>query len=179
MDEIKDDQLIKQTLDGCKNSFNVLVERYQDKLRSYTFRITRSESEAEDVLQEAFILAYTHLASFRGEGKFCTWLYAIVRNLAISNVRKRKSHLTLSEGIDFAGGDPPPDEGIRVSELSDMVNQGIAELDESYRQIVILREIEGKEYQEISELLDIPLGTVKSRLHKARTLLKEKLENRL
>ena len=177
-----DEQLIEKTINGCSESFGVLIERHKDKLYKCVYSMTKSDAETEDVLQEAYIAAYTNLSSFRGDSKFLTWLFTIVKNVAISKIRKKKKHIPIdptNTGMDVADEEVSPDKNITLEERSKIVHSALDDMKDVCKNILILREIEGKEYEEISQILGIPIGTVRSRLHRARTILKEKLNDKL
>lgn len=175
-----DHQLIRQTLDGDTEAFGYLVQKYQDRLFNGIVIVMRNPQEAEDVVQEAFVLAYTKLISFRGHSAFFTWLYRIAYNLAISRLRRQKKHLSLerqreTNGLDLSDTEVSPSANIEHQEQMAQLEQAMGRLTEEHRSILVLREIEGMDYEAIAEILDLPIGTVRSRLHRARDQLKEKL----
>jgi RNA polymerase sigma-70 factor (ECF subfamily) len=178
----QDDQdLIRQTLDGEKEAFGHLICKYQDRLYNGMVQILRSESEAEDVVQDAFVLAFTKLRSFKGNSAFFTWLYRIAYNVAITRLRRRKPTVPLDGAdengrLDFPDSGPSPDDRIQKHEQAVQLNQAMARLSQEHRAILILREMDELDYDAISEILDLPIGTVRSRLHRARTRLREHLE---
>ncbi len=176
-----DDHLIRQTLDGQLDAFGNLITRYQDRLYSSMVYVLRSESEAEDVVQDAFILAMTKLSSFKGNSQFYTWLYRIAHNVAISRIRRRKPTVSLeatenATRFDLPGDGPAPDDRIVREESASELKMALGKLSEEHRRILILREMDELDYEAISEILDLPVGTVRSRLHRARNQLKQTLE---
>lgn len=176
-----DDQLIKATLAGSQESFGQLVRKYQDRLYNGMVQVTRDPVEAEDVVQEAFIKAFTKLDSFHGKSAFFTWLYRIAYNVAISRMRKKKPTVSLggrdeSNQLQLPGDGPAPDAEIQTEEQAAQLMQALGYLSEEHRAILVLREMEEMDYEAISEILDLPIGTVRSRLHRARSQLKEQLE---
>ncbi len=176
-----DQQLIRRTLDGHNEAFGHLIRKYQDRLFNGMVHILRSEPEAEDVVQDAFVLAFTKLESFKGNSAFFTWLYRIGYNVAITRIRRRKTTVSI-EGkeetgrLDFPDSGPNPTDRIEKQELALQLNQAMGRLSDEHRAILVLREMDELDYDAISEILDLPIGTVRSRLHRARAQLREQLE---
>ena len=179
-----DDHLIDAALAGESLAFGELVERYQDRLRNTLLRFTGSTEEAEDVAQEAFVQAYLKLSSFQRSSRFYTWLYRIAFNLAVSKGRKRRPRVSLN-AVQEAGGPEPtsevatPDDPLLETERAELLHSAIGDLAEDHRQVLVLREFEGLDYQQIAEILETPIGTVRSRLFRARSQLKERLQEKL
>ena len=176
-----DQRLIKLTLEGQLDAFGHLIHKYQNRLFNGMVHVIRSESEAEDVVQDAFILAMTRLDSFKGNSQFYTWLYRIAYNVAITRLRRRKPTVSLtgkddSAKMDFAGDIDAPDERMQGQERASQLMLAMGRLTEEHRSILVLREMDELDYEAISEILDLPIGTVRSRLHRARGQLKEQLE---
>ena len=178
--EQDDARLIDLVLTGDSAAFSLLVCRYQDRLFTALVHIASSRDEAEDVAQEAFIQAYLKLASFERQSSFYTWLYRIAFNTAISRRRRKRVETSIEQSKE-AVGDEPADRGERPQdrlmreERVDLIRRALGELSEEHRAILVLREMEGCDYEEISQILDLPVGTVRSRLHRARLQLKEQL----
>lgn len=177
----RDQALISATLCGDQAAFGDLVRRYQNRLLAAMTAVCGSSTEAEDVVQEAFLQAYCKLDSFRSESRFYTWLYRIAFNLSVNMRRKKKptvsvDHVRQSSGWDVADPGQAPDENLRRSERSDQLMAAIGRLAEEFRQVLVLRELEGFCYESISEVLDLPIGTVRSRLHRARQQLRDDLQ---
>jgi len=176
-----DQQIIRRTLGGEREAFGQLVSKYQDRLYTSMVQIIRSESEAEDVVQDAFVLAFTKLESFKGNSSFFTWLYRIAYNVAITRLRRRKPTVSI-EGrdeksrLDFPDDGPSPDADLHRDEQAIQLHLAMDRLSHEHRAILILREMDGLDYDAISEVLDLPIGTVRSRLHRARGHLKEHLQ---
>lgn len=173
--------LIDATLSGDRSAFGELVRRYQDRLLSAMTAICGSTAEAEDVVQEAFLQAYVKLDTFRSESRFYTWLYRIAFNLSVNLKRKRKPNVSMEHVRESAGWDPEsqeaaPDYGLQMAERSQQLMAAIGRLADEFRQVLVLRELEGFCYETISEVLDLPIGTVRSRLHRARQQLREELQ---
>ncbi len=177
----QDDQhLIRRTLDGQGDAFGQLICKYQDRLYNGMVQILRSEPEAEDVVQDAFVLAFTKLASFQGNSAFFTWLYRIGYNVAITRIRRRKNTVSLHGHkemgqLDFAGVDPGPSDRLEKHEQVAQLQHALDQLTDEHRAILILREMEELDYEAIAEILNLPIGTVRSRLHRAREQLREQL----
>jgi len=175
-------KIIRAVLDGNANAFEDLVLEYQDRVYHIALKMTSSQEDAFDLSQETFLKAYRTLGSFRGESGFGSWLYRMCANLCIDFLRKRKRRgqeqiLSLDETDE--GGRPrelpdlryEPQRKLERKEQRVRVREGLRRLPEEQRLILILRDVEGLSYQEISETLSIELGTVKSRIYRARARL--------
>ncbi len=178
MDE--DVRLIEVTRAGDAAAFGQLVQKYQDRLYNTLAHQLGSAEDARDVLQDAFVQAFLKLDSFRGGSRFYTWLYRIALNLAISHRRRSKPTASLDKTRDETGQEPadrdcPPEGRLVQQETVDQVQQALGELEDEFRQVLVLREMDGCSYEAIAEMLDLPVGTVRSRLHRARMQLREKL----
>ena len=165
---------------GDSEAFGRLVTRYQDRLYNSMVHYLRNETEAEDVVQETFILAFTRLGSFQGKSAFYTWLYRIAFNTAISRSRRRRPRISVERDLAGAGtgldGDGPrPDERLQQDERASELMAALGRLNEEHRAILVLREMDELSYEEISDILETPVGTVRSRLHRARGQLREEL----
>jgi RNA polymerase sigma-70 factor (ECF subfamily) len=176
-----DARLIEKSLAGDTEAFGQLVCKYQDRLFNTVLHVAGSREEAEDVAQEAFVQAYLKLSSFHGHSAFYTWLYRIAFNVAVSRRRRKKHELSLDSSREEAGHEPsddlePPGEDLLRRERAQLVHAALASLSEEHRTILVLREMEGFEYEQISDILDLPTGTVRSRLHRARLQLREQLK---
>ena len=175
-----DKQLIQDTLAGKTESFELLVRKYQDRLYNTLVHVTGSTHEAEEVVQDAMLQAYSKLDSFRGSSSFYTWLYRIAFNLSVSRTRKKRPRISLDQVQENAGVDPidsaeGPGANIERSERATQVHQALNQLGEEFRSVLVLREMEDCDYETISQMLDVPVGTVRSRLHRGRTMLREYL----
>ena len=178
---------IKQVLKGDQNAYADIVNLYQHKLYQVCYRMLGNKQEAEDIAQEAFIRAYINLHSYDQNRKFSTWLYRIATNLCIDRIRKKKPDYYLdaevagTDGLDMysqiAAEDPLPDEAVEQMELQDRIQYEISRLPDKYRSVIVLKYIEELSLQEISEILDMPLGTVKTRIHRGREALRKQLNN--
>jgi len=180
-----DQELVNRTLGGDGTAFAALVQRYQDRLYNAVFRLVGSPEDARDLLQDAFIKAYENLGGFRGGSSLYTWLFRIAVNTALSHRRKRKwAHASLAsaaegeQGGEAAWADPSapdPADPVMAAETEALVQHALGDLDEEHRAVIVLRDIQHCDYREMAEILDVPTGTVKSRLHRARLMLREKL----
>ncbi|TWT29572.1 ECF RNA polymerase sigma-E factor [Posidoniimonas corsicana] len=179
-DPADDDLAIDEALAGDSAAFGRLVVKYQDRLYNSLLRYTGSPEDAQDVAQDAFVQAFLKLGSFKRNSAFFTWLYRIAFNRAASNARKRRERTSL-DGLTEAGAPQPtdqhapPEAAMIAQEHAELVRQAVAELADDQRQVVVLREFDGFDYQQISDVLEIPIGTVRSRLFRARMQMKERL----
>jgi RNA polymerase sigma-70 factor, ECF subfamily len=178
---------IEQVLKGNQNAYSDIVDLYQHKLYQICYRMLGNKQEAEDITQEAFIRAYINLHTFDQKRKFSTWIYRIATNLCIDRIRKKKPDYYLdaevagTEGLDMysqiAIDEALPEEQLEKMELQDRIQYEISRLPEKYRSVIVLKYIEELSLQEISEILDMPLGTVKTRIHRGREALRQQLNN--
>jgi RNA polymerase sigma-70 factor (ECF subfamily) len=158
-----------------------LVRRYQERLLAAMTGVCGAVQEAEDVVQEAFLQAYCKLDGFRRESRFYTWLYRIAFNLSVNRRRRRRplwnsERATGTEGGDVVDPAPGPEEALERTERAEQLRAGIARLPTEFREVLVLRELEGFCYETISEVLGLPIGTVRSRLHRARQQLRDELQ---
>jgi len=179
-----DASLIAATLAGDTAAFGRLVQTHQDRLYNSLLRVLGSADDAADIAQDAFVQAYVKLDSFRGGSAFYTWLYRIAFNLAMSQRRRQHNAASLDQmksliGSEPMDGQPTADAGVLAQERADLVHAALAELSMEHRQILVLREIDGCRYDEIAEILDLPVGTVRSRLFRARLEMRDLLAPRL
>jgi RNA polymerase sigma-70 factor, ECF subfamily len=179
-----DSQLIDLTLKGHTEAFGQLVLKYQDRLYNTVFHVAGHAEDARDIVQEALVQAFCKLDSFRRESAFYTWLYRIAFNVAVSRRRRRRPAASLDRVMETSRREPVdcedgPAETLERKERCQQVRQAIGRLAEEHRAVLVLREIDGCCYETISEILDLPIGTVRSRLHRARLELKEELKGTL
>ena len=177
---LTDQQLISQTLEGQTAAFGILVRKYQNRLFNSMVHLLRNQSDAEDVVQDAFLLALRKLDSFQGNSQFYTWLFRIARNTAISKLRRKKPTVSIEstgseQRLDFPDDGPAVSDEMERRERQTGLMRAMDMLSSEHREILILREMEEQNYETISEILDLPVGTVRSRLHRARSQLKELL----
>jgi RNA polymerase sigma-70 factor (ECF subfamily) len=171
------------------DAFNQVVLRYQERIFNVLVRMTGDHQIALDLCQETFLKAYRAIATFEERSALSTWLYRIAANLCLSHRRykRRRPETSLDGGAPSPDADPPhhdlpdgsldPGESVEVRERRERVRRTIDELDPEFRMVVVLRDLEGLSYEEIAESLGCPVGTVRSRLHRARLELKEKLKH--
>ena len=185
--------LAREAQSGRPEAFDRLVERHQDRVYGVIHRMVNDREKAMDLTQETFLRAWKGLGTFGGQSAFFTWLYRIARNVVMSSGRhdaaRPKIRVSLDEpasrnedGDGRSGLDPEdaarlPGEHLLAEERKNLVVEAIASLPSEFREIVILRDMRDQSYEAIAELLDIPLGTVRSRLHRARMELKERLRS--
>ena len=179
-----DAKLIDQTLAGRPEAFGELVLKYQDRLFNTVLHVVGHVEDARDIVQEALVQAFIKLETFRRESEFYTWLYRIAFNTAVSHRRRRRSIVPTERARELANlerqaGENDPVEIFDRKEKCRQVRDAIARLGEDYRAVIVLREIDGCCYETIADVLDLPIGTVRSRLHRARLQLKEQLSEML
>jgi len=181
-----DRQLVERAQRGDKHAFELLVSKYQRKLSRLLSRFVKDQAEVEDVAQEAFVKAYRALPSFRGDSAFYTWLYRIGINTAknyLVAMGRRAPTVTdfdSEEAEEFGGGDQlrdinTPESMLMTKQIANTVNEAMSELPEELRAAIQLREIEGLSYEEIAAAMDCPIGTVRSRIFRAREAIAERL----
>ena len=181
-----DQQLVRRVQAGDKAAFNLLVLKYQHRVLKLVSRFVNDAAEAEDVAQEAFIKAYRALASFRGDSAFYTWLYRIAINTAknalVSNRRRPVDfNLDLQDPEQYdrharLKESETPEGVLLTEEIRSVVEQAMEQLPEDLRTAIVLRELEGLSYEEIAEAMDCPVGTVRSRIFRAREAIDRKLK---
>ena len=183
---VEDEILIQACLDGNTQAFGELVRRYQDRLYPMLLRLTGSAEDAQDLLQESFLRAYQKLRRFEGGSSFYTWLYRLSVNLALSDKRRMKGKRgprlsELGPGQEVDPADPSslagPSSHLEEAERDAQIQDALDRLAPDHRAVVVLKEFEGMPYEEIAETLGIPIGTVRSRLHRARGELKHLLRD--
>ena len=176
-----DTQLIAETLAGQPAAYGQLVQKYQDRLYNTVVHVVGCAEDARDVVQEAFVQAFVKLDTFHRTSAFYTWLYRIAFNVAISRGRRKCPSVSVEQTREATGREPVdqregPSQQVEQEERCRQVREAIARLSEEHRAVVILREIDGCCYETIAEILDLPVGTVRSRLHRARLELRDQLK---
>lgn len=172
-------ELVRAAAGGDTEAFERLVRTYENKIYHLALRMCGSSEEASDVAQEAFLAAWRGLPSFRGEANFATWLYRLTSNAAIDYLRRQKKErgdMSLDDedlGLDAVDTGPGPQDAAERTEVRTAVAAGLQQLSEGHRQVLVLREIQGLSYEEIADVLEVDLGTVKSRISRARTALRK------
>src|SRR2546429_3489358 len=172
-----DSDLEERLRRGDPRAFEDLVIAYQHRVFGVALRMLRNRSEAEEIAQEVFLRVHRAVEDFRGEAKLSTWLYAITSRLCLNRLASGERRMAREgeESLERLRGDADPAAHVERVELEAALQRAITELPEERRIVVVLRDFEGLSYEEIAAALDLPLGTVRSRLHRARTDLKEKL----
>jgi RNA polymerase sigma-70 factor (ECF subfamily) len=179
--------VIQRSLEGEPGAFNVLVSKYEHMVFSLALRIMKSREDAEDVTQEVFLNAYSHLADYQSRFKFSTWLLKITKNQALYRLRGAKNRPVPSDDLDVlntAMPDPTqsqgsnPEDAAERKEFKDVVLDILSTLPDKYRLTLMLRHLFERSYQDISEILEMNIGTVKTNIHLGRKLLRQKLEAR-
>ena len=179
--DAEDSVLVQRAQNGDSEAFAGLVERYQDRLYNMLYRLSHNHADAADWTQAAFLRAYEALGRFDGRASFYTWLYRIATNLALTEFRTRARRATAS--TDFGPGNEPsrtttdPADRMELKEMHERASRALAELPEEYRAAVVLKDIEGLDYAGIAAILEVPVGTVRSRIHRGRTLLQQALQD--
>ena len=185
-----DQQLVERAQRGDKKAFELLVVKYQRKLGRLLSRFIRDASEVEDVTQEAFIKAYRALPSFRGDSAFYTWLYRIgintAKNYLVASGRRAPTvtDVDIEEAEDIEVGEQlkdmnTPEQQMMTRQIAETVNSTLNELPEELRTAITLREIDGMSYEEIAQIMNCPIGTVRSRIFRAREAIAERLRPQL
>ncbi len=178
-----DHRLIAECLQGRPAAFGELVRRYQDRLYNTVYRMVGNAEDAQDVVQEAFLNAYQSLGSFKGDSLFFTWLYRIAINTAISLKRKQRVAISINTGPEQAGVSEPLDPSeasqpgyhLEQAEQERRIQQALNRLSPEHRAVLVMKDIEGQKYENMAEVLQVPIGTIRSRLHRARLELRELL----
>jgi RNA polymerase sigma-70 factor (ECF subfamily) len=179
-----DAQLIEQTLGGHSEAFGQLVLKYQDRLFNTIFHVVGHAEDARDIVQEALVQAFVKLDTFGHRSAFYTWLYRIAFNVAMTSRRKRRPVVSIDRArengnMEAADDEDDPAESLERKERCRQVRHAIGHLAEEYRAVLVLREIDGCCYETIADVLDLPVGTVRSRLHRARLQLRDQLKEML
>ncbi len=179
-----DHRLIADCLQGRTAAFGELVRRYQDRLYNCVYRLVDNAEDAQDIIQEAFLNAYQSLDRFKGDSQFFTWLYRIAFNASISLKRKQRVAVALKTGRAETGVSEPldtsessrPEYALEKAEQERRVQQALNRLSPEHRTVLILKDMEGQKYETMAEILQVPIGTIRSRLHRARLELRELLQ---
>lgn len=179
--EHDDLQLVSASKNGDQDAFSLLVQRYQRRVFNLVFRMLQNYEEANEVTQEAFLAAWQGLPSFRGEARFSTWLYRIAYNCALKQLETRKRDKALHTALQAEQaleleGDDPKSTLLEALDNQKMIQEQLSQLPPKYRIVLILRHLQDMTYEEIAEVLTMPVGTIKTHLFRARNLLKERLQ---
>ncbi len=188
--ELEDRELVPLALQGKERAYREILSRYERPVFSLIFRMVRDRSLAEDLAQETFVRAFNAIESYNPGYKFSSWIFKIANNLTIDHLRKKRIDTVSIDGapdattadaqsqtrLSVASTTESPAEYVEHKELGSQIEQAIGKLRPEYRTVVLLRHIEGHSYDEIAEIMEVPLGTVKTYLHRARGELKTLLE---
>jgi RNA polymerase sigma-70 factor (ECF subfamily) len=187
--DLTDEQLMLRVQEGHVASFDLLVDRYKDRLFNYLLRLTGNRDDAEEVAQEAFVKAFIHAEKYKTIAKFSTWLYTIATNLVRNRMRSRSrapqifslwgrggSDDNEEKVIDVLDPGRSPDDKVNDVELSEIINRAIKKVPEKYRTCFVLREINQLSYEEIAAVTGLKLGTVRSRINRARNCFRQIVE---
>jgi RNA polymerase sigma-70 factor (ECF subfamily) len=190
-----DRDLVDRSRVGDRDAFDLLVRRYEKQVFNTAYRLSGSHDDAADIAQEAFVRAWNNLKSFRGDAAFSTWVFRIVTNVFLDErkrVRSRREHRSLDEALSLRNGDsggagdasmarqfedrsPSPQDRVEQQERQVLLERAIADLPEAQRVMVVLYHTQNRSYEEIAAIMNLPMGTVKSRLNRARLALKSRL----
>lgn len=184
--DLPDEALVREAQQGDTRAFDELVRRYQDKVYRLAFKILRNEDDAAEALQDAFTSAYRGIRSFKAESTFSTWLYRVATNASLMKYRKRRDdHVSLeqsqspqrdAEPMAIPDWSQQPLEELLDTETREVMEEGLRRLPEDLRMVFILRDEEGHSNAEVAEMLEISIPAVKSRLHRARIALRDRLD---
>jgi RNA polymerase sigma-70 factor, ECF subfamily len=180
--ELDDQELVRACKQGDQDAFSQLVLRYQRRIFNLVYRMVQHYEEASEITQEAFLAAWQGLPSFRGEARFATWLYRIAYNCALKHLEALKRDKALQAALQAEQALDGEDQQIQAEARLDarerqaVVQEQLAYLPAKYRMVLILRHLQEMTYEEMAEILAVPVGTIKTHLFRARNLLKERLE---
>ncbi|MBN65431.1 MAG: RNA polymerase subunit sigma-24 [Euryarchaeota archaeon] len=178
-----DEKLILRFQEGDINAYNELVKRYKDRLLNFVLRYFNNVEQAEDVVQDTLIKLYTHASYYKNVAKFSTWIFTIAKNNALTELRKNKRKKTDSlwtddgQVIDINSKEESLDSKVQNEIAIDQLNKFLDEIPENFRMAVVLRDFQELSYEEISKILEIPIGTIKSRINRGRIQLAEKMKH--
>ncbi len=186
-----DKDLVVFARSGSEQAYRELLERYQRPVFSLVYRMVRDRETAEDLAQETFVKVFNNLESYNPKFKFSSWIFKIATNLTIDTLRRKELQTVSLDGsryartdeeveasrVTVASSDETPEERLEAKELGAEIESAIGRLRPEYRTAILLRHVEGRPYEEIAEIMDIPLGTVKTYIHRARMELRETLSH--
>ncbi|HEX8432106.1 MAG TPA: sigma-70 family RNA polymerase sigma factor [Longimicrobium sp.] len=188
---LTDHELVASAQKGSEKAYRELLGRYQRPVFSLVYRMLRDREQAEDLAQETFVRVFNNIERYDPKYKFSSWIFKIATNLTIDHIRKKELATVSIDGSRYAvtpdeiaastitveGRDPNPEQLLEAKELGSEIEEAIGELRPEYRTAIVLRHVEGREYQEIADIMGLPLGTVKTFIHRARNSLRERLEH--
>lgn len=187
LSQLSDEDLMEYFQSGYEEAFNLLVTRFKDRLHNFLYRYTHNHQDCEDLVQETFLRVYRSKHSYERIAKFSTWMYTIALNLAKSLYKKKQRMTTVTIHEDESDPDDRPmkledtnilqDDSLHEKMCMNELEHALMELSEDFREVVVLRDIQQLAYDEIAEITDLPMGTVKSRINRGRAQLQELLKN--
>tara|TARA_B100000482_G_scaffold39294_1_gene25086 strand:- start:720 stop:1289 length:570 start_codon:yes stop_codon:yes gene_type:complete len=181
--KFSDEKLILRFQEGDINAYNELVKRYKDRLFNFVLRYFNNAEQAEDVVQDTLIKLYTHASYYKNIAKFSTWIFTIAKNNALTELRKNKRKKTDSlwtedgKVIDINSKEESLESKVQNEIAIDQLNKFLDEIPENFRMAVVLRDFQELSYEEISTILEIPIGTIKSRINRGRIQLAQKMKH--
>ena len=181
--KFSDEKLILRFQEGDINAYNELVKRYKDRLFNFVLRYFNNAEQAEDVVQDTLIKLYTHASYYKNIAKFSTWIFTIAKNNALTELRKNKRKQTDSlwtedgKVIDINSKEESLESKVQNEIAIDQLNKFLDEIPENFRMAVVLRDFQELSYEEISTILEIPIGTIKSRINRGRIQLAQKMKH--
>ena len=183
--QFTDEELIARFQNGDEQSYIELVNRYKDRLINFVFRLVNDRDQSEDIIQDTMLKLYTHKHYYKNIAKFSTWIYTIAGNFAKTELRKKKTRKVTNNSqlgpedrdYDPPSNDPNPEKLVESEFINTKIHEAIKRLPDHFRAVTVLRDIEKLPYDEISNIVDVPLGTVKSRINRARIQLQKDLKD--
>lgn len=189
--QVPDPELVARAQQGSEKAYRELLGRYQRPVFSIIYRMIRDREQAEDLAQETFVRVFNHIDRYDPRYKFSSWIFKIATNLTIDHIRRKELDTVSIHGsrnavtadqieatsITLASDDENPEELLEARELGQQIEEAIGRLRPEYRAAILLRHVEGREYQEIADILSLPLGTVKTYIHRGRNELRESLHH--
>jgi len=188
--ELSDEDVMERCAMGSEAGFRTLVQRYRTRIMNLVCRFINDRDRAEEISQEVFLRVFRNRERYRKSGKFSTWIFTIAVNLTKNEIRSRVRHKgtfsldameedSSGQGMTFPDSKPLPDEDLTATEIGQKVAEALRKIPARYREAVVLRDVEGLSYEEVGQILKIPGGTVRSRINRARLMLKERLKPHL
>ena len=187
MATLSDEDLMELFQGGYMNAFNILVTRYKDRMHNFLYRYTKNHLDCEDIVQETFLRVFKSRNSYRRIARFSTWLYTIAINLAKSHHKKSQRMTTLSIHqdpsddndfeIELEDKNLTPDQSLHQKQCVEQVTKALEQISDDFREVVVLRDIQNLSYDEIAEITNLPMGTVKSRINRGRAQVQELMKN--
>ena len=185
--ELSDEDVMERCAMGSEAAFRALVQRYRSRIMNLVCRFINDRDRAEEISQEVFLRVFRNRERYRKSGKFSTWIFTIAVNLTKNEIRSRVRHRgtfsldameedSSGQGASFPDSNPLPDEDLNAHQIGEKVAEALRKIPPRYREAVVLRDVEGLSYEEVGQILRIPGGTVRSRINRARLMLKERLK---